>query len=358
MTSMKGVQLTSPGQYRLRTDLPIPEPAKGEVRLRVAAAGICGTDVHICRGDPSMNGLIKPPVVLGHEFCGHVDALGEGVDAATLPLGTFASAEMHEICGVCPACKSDAYHACATARIRGINMDGAFAEFVVVSAGNVVPLPPEIPVQVAAILDPLGNAVHTTMKVPVDGRTVAIIGFGPIGAMCGEVATFAGASHVFVVDVADAALQRAREWVARRNFEDRVTVVDGRDQPVETITDATHGGVDVALEISGHPAGINNAIQMARPAGHVVNLGLPKGDAVTIERFSKNFIFKGLTMHAVIGREMFRTWDQMLDLLKRGMDISHFVTAEMSLDDFSTGVERFGDGKEQKVVLYPNGSAP
>ena len=355
MTSMKGVQLTAPGQYRLRTDLPVPEPGPGEVRLKVTACGICGTDVHICAGDPSMNGLIAPPVTLGHEFCGVVDKLGPGVDEKRLPLGTYVSAEMHEICGVCPACRSGAYHACATARIRGINLNGAFAEFVVVSAGNVVPLPADLPVQVGAILDPLGNAVHTVMKTDVKDRTVAIIGYGPIGAFCGEVATFVGASHIYIVDVADQALARAREWVARRKLADKVTVVDGREKPVETIVERTKGGVDVSLEISGHPVGINNAIAMTRPAGHVVNLGLPKGDTVGIEKFSKNFIFKGLTMHAVIGREMFRTWDQMLDLLKRGMDIRHFVTAEMPLEQFGTGVDRFGKGLEQKVVLYPSG---
>jgi threonine 3-dehydrogenase len=354
MTAMKGIQLTAPGKYRLRTDLPIPEPGPKEVRLRVAAAGICGTDVHICSGDPSMTGLIAPPVVLGHEFCGHVEKLGPGVDERALPLGTYASAEMHEICGKCPACKSGAYHACATARIRGVNLDGAFAEFVVVSAANVVKLPKNLPVRTAAILDPLGNAVHTVMKVPVEGRSVAIVGFGPIGAMCGEIATFVGAAHVYVLDVTDMALQRAREWTERRRLQDRVTIVDARKDPVAAVVGATNGGVDVSLEISGHPAGINNAIQMTRAAGHVVNLGLPKGDSVTIEKFSKNFIFKGLTMHAVIGREMFRTWEQMLDLLQRGMDVSHFVTAEMPLEDFATGVDRFGKGLEQKVVLYPN----
>jgi len=354
MVSMKGIQLTAPGKYRLATDLPVPEPGPKEVRLRVAASGICGTDVHICSGDPSMNGLIAPPVTLGHEFCGYVDKLGAGVDAKKLPLGTYVSAEMHEACGECPACRGGAFHACSTARIRGINLNGAFAEFVVVSAGNVVKLPKDLPIQVAAILDPLGNAVHTTLKVPVKDRTVAIVGFGPIGAMCGEIATFVGASHVFVLDVADLALARAREWVARRGLKDRVTVVDARNKPVETVVDATKGGVDVSLEISGHPAGINNAIAMTRAAGDVVNLGLPKGDNVTIEKFSKNFVFKGLTMHAVIGREMFRTWEQMLDLLQQGMDISHFVTAEMALEQFGTGLDRFGKGLEQKVVLYPN----
>ncbi len=356
MTSMKGIQLVAPGQFRLRDDLPLPQPGPREVRIRVAAAGICGTDVHICQGDPSMNGIIAPPVVLGHEFCGHVDAIGPEVQG--LQPGDYVSAEMHEVCGDCPACRDGAFHACMSTKIRGINLDGAFAEFVVVSAGNVVKLPAGLPVHVAAILDPLGNAVHTVMKVPVKDRTVAIVGYGPIGAMCGEVALFAGARHIFILDVADQALQRAADWIRDRKLGARVSVVDARATnpgPVDRVVADTRGGVDVALEISGHPSGINNAIQMTRAAGHVVHLGLPKGDAVTIERFSKNFIFKGLTLHAVIGREMFRTWTQMLELIGQGMDVSHLVSAEMDLRDFATGVERFGKGAESKVVLYPAG---
>ncbi len=358
MTPMKGIQLTGPGQYRLRRDLSVPEPAPGEVRIRVAASGICGTDVHICSGDPSMNGIVAPPVVLGHEFCGHVDKLGKGVDGGKLREGDYVSAEMHEVCGECPACKDGAFHACTTTKIRGINLDGAFAEFVCVSATNVIKLPASLPIQVGAILDPLGNAVHTTLKVPVVGRTVAIVGYGPIGAMCGEVAHFVGAKHIFLIDVADLALQRAREWVQRRKLAHMVTVVDARVQKpsvVDTVVAATKGGVDVALEISGHPTGINNALQMTRAAGHVVHLGLPKGDQVPIDRFSKNFIFKGLTLHAVIGREMFRTWEQMLELLGKGLDLRELVSAEMGLDQFGAGIERFGKGLESKVVLYPRG---
>ena len=222
MTSMKGIQLTGPGQFRLRNDLTVPTPGPGEVRVRVAASGICGTDVHICSGDPSMTGIVSPPVVLGHEFCGHIDAIGPGVDPKTIALGQYVSAEMHEVCHECPACRGGAYHACMRTKIRGINLDGAFAEFVCVSATNVVPLPKSLPVQVGAILDPLGNAVHTTLKTPIEGRTVAIVGYGPIGAMCGEVAAFVGAKHIFLVDVADLALQRARQWVARRKLEGRV----------------------------------------------------------------------------------------------------------------------------------------
>ncbi len=358
MTPMKGIQLTGPGQFRLRTDLTIPEPGPNEVRVRVAASGICGTDVHICSGDPSMNGIVAPPVVLGHEFCGHVDKLGPGVNTKKFQPGSYVSAEMHEVCGECPACRDGAFHACMSTKIRGINLDGAFAEFVCVSAGNVVPLPESLPIQVGAILDPLGNAVHTTMKVPVKDRTVAIVGYGPIGAMCGEVAHFVGAKHIFLVDVADLALDRARHWARKHGLGNKVTVLDARQQKpsvVDSVVGATKGGVDVALEISGHPSGINNALQMTRAAGHVVHLGLPKGDVVPIDRFSKHFIFKGLTLHAVIGREMFRTWEQMLELLGKGLDLRELVSAEMGLDQFGAGVERFGKGLESKVVLYPGG---
>ena len=354
MSTMKAVELFAPGKFRLRHDVAIPEPGPAEVRIRVEAAGICGTDVHICADDASMREIVQAPVILGHEFCGLVDKLGR--DVANIELGQYVSAEMHEVCYRCPACRDGQFHACSKTRIRGVNLPGAFAEYVIVSASNVVKLPATLPKKVAAILDPLGNAVHTALKVPVDGRNVAIIGYGPIGAMCAEVVLFAGARQVFLVDVSEQALARAAEWRTRRKVESRVTLVDGRAgnaQTVKQVIDATEGGTDVALEMSGHPSGINNAIQMTRAAGHVVHLGIPKGDVVGIEGFGKNFIFKGLTLHAVIGREMFATWDKMLDLLKRGLDVSHFVTAEMPLEDFATGLDRFGKGLEGKVVLYP-----
>lgn len=354
MTTMKAVELYAPGKFRLRTDVPVPEPGPGEVRIRVEAAGICGTDVHICADDASMREIVKAPVILGHEFCGLVDKLGKEVQGLTP--GQYVSAEMHEVCSKCPACRDGQFHACSKTRIRGVNLPGAFAEYVIVSASNVVKLPATLPKKVAAILDPLGNAVHTALKVPVDGRNVAIIGYGPIGAMCAEVVLFAGCKQVFLVDVSERALARAEEWRTRRKLGSNVTIVDGRPgnaATVKRVVDATEGGVDVTLEMSGHPAGINNGIQMTRAAGHVVHLGIPKGDVVGIEGFGKNFIFKGLTLHAVIGREMFATWTKMLDLLQRGLDVSHFITAEMPLEDFATGLDRFGKGLEGKVVLYP-----
>ncbi|MCC6671962.1 MAG: alcohol dehydrogenase catalytic domain-containing protein [Planctomycetes bacterium] len=357
MTTMKAVELHAPGKFRLRTDVPVPEPGPDEVRIRVEAAGICGTDVHICQDDASMRGIVAPPVVLGHEFCGLVDKVGRNV--TRVRPGEYVSAEMHEVCYQCPACRDKQYHACSKTKIRGVNLPGAFAEYVVVSGTNVVKLPAGLPRKVAAILDPLGNAVHTALKVPVQDRAVAIVGYGPIGAMCAEVVLFAGCKHLFIVDVSDRSLARARGWLERRAVQDRVTIVDARETPgpVPRVIGATEGGVDVSLEMSGHPSGINNAIQMTRAAGHVVHLGIPKDADVAIQGFGKNVIFKGLTLHAVIGREMFATWDKMLDLLQRGMteSIASFVTAELPLESFGEGLDRFAKGLEGKVVLYPQG---
>lgn len=355
--TMKGVQLTAPGKFRLREDLPVPEPEPHEVRIKVFAAGICGTDVHICAGHPSMNKMVEPPVVLGHEFCGAIDKLGDAVPPELkLGVGDYVSAEMHEVCGRCLACMDGASHACMNHRIRGVNLDGAFADYVVVSARNVVKLPACLPQKVGAILDPLGNAVHAALKVPVKDRRVAVVGYGPIGAMTAEVVQFAGARHLFLLDVSHEALERARTWVERRGLGDRVTLIDGREgDPVDKIVQATEGGVDVSLEMSGHPDGINNSLQMTRPAGHVVNLGLPGRSNVTIRGFSENYVFKGLTLHAIIGREMMRTWEQMLDLLGRGLDVTDFITTELDMSEFAHGLEQFGKGLTGKVVLYPQG---
>jgi len=354
---MRAVELYAPGKFRLRDDVPVPEPEPHQVRIKVSAAGICGTDVHICAAHPSMNKMVAPPVILGHEFCGVIDELGDAVPAdLELAVDDYVSAEMHEVCRRCLACLDGAFHACMNNRIRGVNLNGAFADYVLVSATNVVKLPRELPQKVGAILDPLGNAVHAALKAPVKNRTVAVVGYGPIGAMTAEIAQWLGARHLFVIDVAQEALKRAREWVERRGLSDRVTLLDGSTtDSVAEVVRATEGGVDVSVEMSGHPDGINNTLAMTRPAGHVVNLGLPGGAHVTIQNFSQNFIFKGLTMHAVIGREMMKTWHEMLDLLSRGLDVTDFVTTELDMSEFADGLERFGKGLTGKVVLYPKG---
>jgi threonine 3-dehydrogenase len=207
---MQGILITAPGVFEYRKDLQVPVPKKDEVRIKVLAAGICGTDVHIVRGDESLINYITTPLVLGHEFCGEIDSCGENVTG--FKQGDYVSAEMHEVCYTCRACKDNKLHACENTKIHGLHLDGSFADFTIVPAKNVVKLPKSIPIKVAAIMDALGNAVHAVCKTNVRDRIVSIIGFGPIGAMACEVALFSQASHLYVVDINEKALERAAQW--------------------------------------------------------------------------------------------------------------------------------------------------
>ena len=353
--TMNAVVVPEFGHWEYRTNVPVPEPKPGEVRIAVAACGICGTDVHIAKGDASLKSMLKPPFIQGHEFCGHVDKLGEGVTGVTV--GQFVSAEMHEVCGKCPACLDGKKHACANTRYRGLDADGSFADYVCVSAGNVIVLPDGVPPKLAAFLDPLGNAVHTACKVPVAGKKVLVAGYGAIGAMVVDIVAFLGAKEIHVTDVKGKALRRAEERAVQAGYADRLVthrvMNEHRNSLAAYISSITGGGVDVAMEISGHPDAINDAIRHTRAGGDVVLLGLPTDSAVTLQDFGKNIIFRGLTLHAVVGREMFATWDKMLELIRAGLDTTWLVTSELPLSKLGEGYQRIADGSEQKVVLYP-----
>jgi len=347
---MKGIVGTSAGKWELRSDLPISEPGPGQVRIRVNRAGICGTDVHIVAGDPSLASIMRFPVILGHEFCGHIDALGGGVSEFTE--GQFVTAEMHEVCKACRACTEEDFHACQQTEIHGVQIDGAFAEYVVVSAWNVIALPEQIPTKVAAVMDALGNAVHTANCHEVSGREVALIGYGPIGAMAAEVLLFEGITKLYIVDIAEKAIERAKAWVSTRGVSDKVEVFDGGKPNTEPeIIAASSGGVDVALEFSGAEAGINAALRVTRAAGKVALLGMPKEKQVCIRNYSEDVIWKGLQMNAIIGRRLFETWDAMIALLTQGLDVSTIISREYTLEEFGQAVADFRDGKESKVVL-------
>lgn len=355
-STMNAVVVPEFGRWEYRSDVPVPEPGPGQVRIAVAACGICGTDVHIAKFDASVKKLLEPPFIQGHEFCGYIDKLGPGVTG--LEVGQLASAEMHEVCGHCPACLSGKAHACAHTRYRGLNEAGSFADYMVVSASNVQVLPADMPIKMAAFLDPLGNAVHTACKVPVAGKKVLVAGYGAIGAMVVEVAAFLGASQIHVMDVKGKALRKAEERAALAGFADRLVVhkVEAlhRNSLCDNLIEMTKGGVDVAMEISGHPDAINDCIRCTRAGGDVVLLGLPTDSAVTLQDFGHNIIFRGLTLHAVIGREMFTTWEIMLDLIRRGLRTDFLVTSELALSQLDEGYRRIAAGSEQKVVLYPS----
>jgi threonine 3-dehydrogenase len=346
-----------PAATQIKT-VPVPEPGQAEVLIRVLATSVCGSDKHIYQWDPSMAGMVQPPRIYGHEFCGEIVAFGPGGSRPHLAEGMYVSAEMHVTCGHCRPCLTGQRHICENTRILGVHGDGCFAQYVVVPAYNVVPLDRSVvPPRVGAFLDALGNAVHTTQVADLSGRSVAVLGYGPIGAMCAEIARFSGASHIAITEVNAHAAAHAREW-ARQEGLSHVSVIDlaRTKDPVGSLRQATGGGADVVLELSGAEASINLGLAAARRGAAISLLGLPREKAVTIRDYTNDFIFKGLTLHAVIGRRIFETWIKMLDLLKAGLEVEHLVTNEFEgLDAFHEAMALLEKREAMKVVFYPNG---
>ncbi|HET9581799.1 MAG TPA: alcohol dehydrogenase catalytic domain-containing protein [Gemmatimonadota bacterium] len=342
-------------------EVPLPVPGPGQVRLKVRAAAICGSDRHIWHWDPSVRHLVRPPRIYGHEFCGEVDELGPDPGRTDLSPGDYVSAEMHVVCGICRQCRAGQGHICRNTRILGFHDDGSFAEFVVVPAQNVVRLDPRVvPLKVGAFLDALGNAVHTVQDHELAGARVAVLGYGPIGAMAAAIAKHEGAARIYVLDVSRQAFERAEDWRARENAESITVLETGGDRTPEVdrrILEETEGGVDLVLEMSGAEAAINQGLRIARMGGTLSLLGIPGRQAITIEDFARDFIFKGLTFQAIIGRRMFSTWERMLELLADGLDVASLVSHEYeSLDAFEEGMRAFDAHEALKVVFYPHGN--
>ena len=362
---MQAVVKTAPIDGPKGTEIrecPVPKPGPDEVLIRVAATAICGTDKHIYHWDPSIRDSVHPPRIYGHEFCGFVERFGERAHRENISVGDYVSAEMHVVCGECPQCRTGNGHICSRTKIYGLHEDGAFAQFVKVPASNLIKLGPYVPLRVGAFLDALGNAVHASQVCDLAGATVAITGFGPIGAMAAAIAEHSGASTVIVTDVSDHALETARRWAAARDFANlhafNVRTTDARSvkEAIQAITDGQ--GVDVVLEMSGSPAAINFGLDVVRMGGTLSLLGLPAGHSVTIDDYTRNVIFKGVKLQGIIGRRMFGTWYRMLALLRSGLDVEWVVQATYdSLNDFHEGMARFDRHEVLKVVFFPWGEA-
>src|SRR5271165_4939219 len=268
------------------THVPVPAIGATDALVRVSAASICGTDLHIYGWDRWSQGRIKPPVTLGHEFCGVVERVGGDVTA--VKAGDFVSAEMHVNCGHCHQCRLGEAHICQNLRIIGIDQDGAFAEFVKIPASNIWKLDPAIPEHYGAILDPLGNAVHTVLAGPIAGQTVLVTGCGPIGLMSIAVAKACGSSTVFATETNEHRRSMAREMGAD------MVLHPGEGDPASRIRSATDGtGVDVLLEMSGNPVAIRQGFQALRAGGRASLLGIPT-ENVPLD-LVKDVIFKGAT---------------------------------------------------------------
>lgn len=345
--TMKALRKTQAGRGLQIEQVPVPVAGPTDVLVRVKATSICGTDLHIYGWDRWSQGRIKPPVTLGHEFCGVVERIGEEVTA--VKAGDFVSAEMHLNCGHCHQCRLGEAHICQSLRIIGIDIDGAFAEFVKIPATNIWKLERSIPEHYGAILDPLGNAVHTVLAGPIAGQSVLVTGCGPIGLMSIAVAKACGSSTVFATETNEHRRKLAKEMGA--DF----VLNPAAEDPVKKILEATGGtGVDALLEMSGNPNAIHQGFHALRAGGRASLLGIPT-ENVPLD-LVQDVIFKGATVQGIYGRRMYNTWVQMTALLKAGrVNLQPLFGERMALENFEAAFAKLNSGLAGKILMYPNG---
>jgi threonine 3-dehydrogenase len=346
--TMQAVLKASPAPGAEVREVKVPQFGRSDVLVKVKVASICGTDLHIYEWDRWAQRRIHPPLIPGHEFCGEVVAYGDEV--TSVKGGDFVSAEMHVACGKCLQCRTGEAHICQNVRIIGVDTDGAFAEYVVIPESNIWKLDPAIPQEYASILDPLGNAVHSVLAGEIAAKTVAVTGCGPIGLFSIAVARAVGAAQVFAIEVNEHRRKIAAQMKA-------AMVLDPTSQNVQNeILEHTGGlGVDVVLEMAGHPQSIRTAFDIVRRGGRISLLGLTS-KPISLN-FSEDIIFKGITVQGINGRRMYQTWYQMTALLKAGkLDLHPVITDRIAMKDFSRAMERLKTGEASKILVYPNGA--
>jgi threonine 3-dehydrogenase len=321
---------------------PIPTPGPREVRIRVKKVGICGTDRHIWEWDDWSAGRVPVGIITGHEFVGHVDAVGSAV--TQYEIGQRVSAEGHMTAGVDYNSRTGNAHIASDTTIFGIDCDGCFADYIVVPEANVWPVHPDIDDKYAAILDPLGNAVHTVMAAGVSAKTVLISGVGIIGLMAVTVAKAAGAARIYCTDINPPRLELAKKLGATDAF-------DARDSSwIKQVRADTYEGVDVLLEMSGAPMAMDQGFRALRNGGTAALLGLP---ARTVDfDFNAHIIFKGCTVLGINGRKMWDTWYQMEKLLLSGrLELDEIITHEYPIEDFEQAFKTMISGEGIKVLM-------
>ncbi len=346
-TSMRTIKKlhNEPGLW-LCDDIAIPDYGPNDVLIEITHAGICGTDRHIYEWDQWSQGRIRVGITTGHEFVGRIVALGD--ECEKFRVGDRVSGEGHIFCGNCRPCRSGNAHICEEVQIIGIDRDGCFARYLSFPEKNVWPVHPDIPDRVAAIFDPLGNAVHTVMTAGVSGKNVLVTGVGIIGLMAVSVARAAGASKIFATDLDDNRLKVAQEIGADHVF-------DARSKWVPEVEKLTAGlGADVLLEMSGNGTAIRQGFSALAGGGVAALLGLP-GKEIEMD-LASHIIFKGATVHGINGRRIFETWYQMEALLLSGhLQLDPIITHVLPMDQFERGIEMMQSGEAIKVVLQIDG---
>jgi threonine 3-dehydrogenase len=345
--TMRAVVKVSAGPGAEIRQVPVPACAPEQLLLKVKRAGVCGTDLHIHAWDGWSQSRLKPPVTLGHEFVGEIVEVGRSV--TEFRVGERVSCESHIACHHCIACRTGNAHVCVNTRILGVDVNGGFAEYVAVPAVNAWRAPANVSIEVAAVMEPLGNAVHTAFSGAISGCNLAVTGCGPIGLFAIGVVRAAGAARVFASDVSPYRLDLARRMKAD-------AVLDAREGDfVRRCLDMTGGvGLDGVLEMSGSPQAMRDSLAALRNGGRLSLLGLPQGPFEL--DWNRLVIFKGVTIHGIIGRRMYETWHQMDNLLSSGrLDIRPAITHVMPMERFDEAIELLRGGQAGKVVLVPWG---
>lgn len=322
-------------------DVPTPEFGINDVLIRVRRTAICGTDMHIWKWDEWAQKTIPVPMIVGHEFVGEIVDTGSNV--RDFHAGQIVSGEGHVVCGRCRNCMAGRRQMCASAQGIGVNRPGAFAEYLAIPAANVWVHDPGIDLDVAALFDPFGNAVHTALQFDVLGEDVLVVGAGPIGIMAAAVCRHAGARHVVVSDLNDERLALAARMGATRT----VNVTRESLKDVQDGLGMTEG-FDIGLEMSGSEAGFRALIDSMCHGGKIAILGLPSGD-VRIDWHK--VIFNMLTLKGVYGREIFETWYKMQVFIQSGLDLSPIISHRLPADDYRQGFGAMLTGEASKVVL-------
>jgi threonine 3-dehydrogenase len=347
MRALRKVRPTAGAELQ---DVPVPEPHEGEVLVRVHAASICGTDLHIYEWNEwAATRIARTPMTFGHEVAGFVEAVGPEVHH--VEAGAFVAAETHIACGRCSTCRTGRAHICENLRILGVDTEGAFAEHVLVPAQNAWVVGPGIDPDVASIMEPFGNAVHAAFGTgggeDLATNSVAVIGCGPIGLFAVGITRALGAWKVIAIEPNEYRREKAAEMGAD------LLVDPSEADPVATVLDATNGsGAEVVLEMSGNADAIGQGTRMLARGGRMSLLGLPDS-SVSLD-LADQIIFKEARLQGITGREMFRTWQQTTTLLSTGrVDVSPVITHRFPLEKYEEAFETMASGRSGKVIMLP-----
>lgn len=319
----------------------VPQPGPNDVLIRIRKTAICGTDLHIYNWDPWAEATIPVPMVVGHEFFGEIVETGSA--AVKYKVGQRVSGEGHIVCGICRNCRAGRGHLCRNVVGVGVNRPGAFGEYLAIPESNVVVIPDNVPDEIAAILDPFGNAVHTALAHDLVGEDVLITGAGTIGIMAAMVAGRIGARNVVITDINPVKLELARKMgISNR--------VDTSKEDLSAVMTriGMNEGFDVGLEMSGAAPAFRDMIARMNNGGRIAILGIAP---TAFEIDWNEIVFKMLDIKGIYGREMFETWYKMIAFIQGGLDLSGIITHRMHIDDFQAGFDAMASGKSGKVVL-------